>query len=119
MEGILALLIPFAFFGLIFGIYYVHYTIRNRERMAMIEKGVDASFFETKKGGKRNYGSLIFKIGMFFIGIGLGIVAAYALVYGAGMEEGAAYPSMIFLLGGLALVVVYLLERKHEKEDNE
>jgi hypothetical protein len=117
MVEILGVLIPFAFFALIFGIFYVRYTIRNRERLAMIEKGVDASFFETKKGEKKNNGSLVFKLGMFFVGIALGVVAAYLLADLANMHEGAAYPSMIFLFGGLALITVYLLERKHKREE--
>ncbi len=31
--------------GAFFGIFYLHYSTRNRERMALIEKGADASIF--------------------------------------------------------------------------
>jgi hypothetical protein len=83
--------------------------------MAMIEKGVDASFFKNPKGEKMDYGSLIFKLGMFFVGIGLGFVAAYLLANSGSMHEGAAYPSMILLFGGGALIAVYFIEKKQKK----
>ena len=34
-----------------------------------------------------------------------------------GMDEDAAYPAMIFIFGGLALVLSFLWQRKQEKED--
>ena len=40
MEEFIVMLI---LFGTIFGIAYVYLTTRNRERLALIEKGVDAS----------------------------------------------------------------------------
>jgi hypothetical protein len=33
------------------------------------------------------------------------------------MDEDSAYPAMIFVFGGLALVVSYMWQRKQEKED--
>jgi mannitol-specific phosphotransferase system IIBC component len=86
--------------------------------MAMIEKGVDASFFETQKGEKKSYGTMIFKLGMFIVGVGLGVVAAYLLSTSGNMHEGAAYPSMILIFGGIALIVVYLIEQKRLKAED-
>jgi len=113
MEVLIAFL---AFFAMVFGIYYMYYTTRNRERLALIEKGADASLFTAGKepsqaGNTLNRIFNVLKIGLFLIGIGLGIVAGY-LISMAGMEEGAAYPSMIFLFGGLGLIVYYLISRK-------
>ena len=107
------ILVPLGFFAMIFGIVYLSVTSRNRERMALIERGADPTLFETKK--KASSGGVL-KIGLFLFGIGLGVVAAYFLASG-GMEEGAAYPSMIFVFGGFALIVSYLWQRKQEKED--
>ena len=39
------ILIPISLFLMIFGIIYLYYSTRNRERMALIEKGADASIF--------------------------------------------------------------------------
>jgi hypothetical protein len=38
-------LVPLSLFAMIFGIVYLIYSTRNRERLALIEKGVDASIF--------------------------------------------------------------------------
>ena len=108
------ILIPIGFFAMIFGIAYLGFTTRNRERMALIERGADPTLFETKK--KANTSGTM-KVGLFFLGIGLGVVVAYLVSSGGGMDEGAAYPSMIFIFGGLALIVSHLWERKQEKED--
>ena len=107
------LLVPLGCFAMIFGIVYLGITSRNRERMALIERGADPALFESKK---KTGVSGVMKLGLFLVGIGLGIVIAYFLVSG-GMEEGAAYPAMIFIFGGLALIASYLWQRKMDKED--
>ncbi len=64
-----------AFFATVFGIFYVHYTTRNKERMALIEKGADASLFNTGKEKFKyslNWGKFTLKTGMFFMGIASG-----------------------------------------------
>jgi len=105
--------VPITLFAMIFGIVYLGITSRNRERMALIERGADPSLFESKK---KTGVSGVMKLGLFLFGVGLGIVIAYFLVSG-GMEEGAAYPAMIFIFGGLALIASYLWQRKLDKED--
>ncbi len=114
METLIAFI---ALFATVFGIMYLHYTTRNKERMALIEKGADASLFNTGKEGKPSYswGKVTLKIGMLLMGIGLGIIAG-AICESAGLfpEEETGYFSMIFLFGGLALVLFYLLDRKNK-----
>lgn len=109
MEVLVAFI---AFFAMVFGIAYVFYTTRNRERMALIEKGADASLFNTGKDVSRSWNKLTLKIGMLCIGIALGILVG-AIMTNAGMlEDGVNYSSMIFLFGGLSLVLFYFLDRK-------
>jgi len=108
------ILVPLGCFAMIFGIVYLGVTSRNRERMALIERGADPTLFESRK---RASGGGVMKVGLFLFGIGLGIVVAYMFSSGGGMEEGAAYPAMIFIFGGLALIVSYLWQRKQDKED--
>jgi F0F1-type ATP synthase membrane subunit c/vacuolar-type H+-ATPase subunit K len=112
METLIAFI---ALFATVFGILYVHYTTRNKERMALIEKGADASLFNTGKEGKSyfNWGKFALKTGMLFMGIGLGIIAG-AILESAALfpSEEAGYFSMIFIFGGLALVLYYLIDRK-------
>ena len=108
------ILVPLGLFAMIFGIVYLGVTTRNRERMALIERGADPTLFETRK---RAYTGGSMKVGLFFFGIGVGVVVAYILSSAGGMDEDAAYPAMIFIFGGLALIVSYLWQRKQEKED--
>jgi hypothetical protein len=107
------ILVPLGSFAMIFGIFYMVVTARNRERMALIERGADPSLFEAKKKGRTGG---VMKIGLFLFGIGVGIFVANILA-SAGMDEDAAYPAMIFICGGIALIVAYRWQLKQEKED--
>jgi hypothetical protein len=107
------ILVPLGAFAMVFGIVYIGVISRNRERMALIERGADPTLFEAKK--KASSGGIM-KLGLFLFGIGLGIVVAYFLV-STGMDEDTAYPSMIFIFGGLALIGSYLWQRRQDKED--
>jgi hypothetical protein len=112
METLIAFI---ALFATVFGIMYLHYTTRNKERMALIEKGADASLFKTGKSGtgtSANWNKVTLKTGMFLIGIALGILMAAILSSGGFLFEGANYPSMILLFGGLSLVLFYIIDRK-------
>ncbi|MGA1976456.1 MAG: DUF6249 domain-containing protein [Bacteroidales bacterium] len=103
-----------AFFATFFGIMYVFFTTRSRERLSLIEKGADASLFDTGKENVRhlNWGKFTLKTGMFLIGIGIGIIAGSILDTLNIMQRGADYVSMIFLFGGLSLVLFYIIDRK-------
>jgi hypothetical protein len=109
MEVLIAFI---AFFAMVFGIYYMFFTTRNRERLALIEKGADASVFNIpkEKGDPRRFFHPL-KVGLFMVGIGIGVAAGY-FVGELGMHMGASYPSMIFIFGGLGLLVYYLLTPK-------
>jgi predicted membrane channel-forming protein YqfA (hemolysin III family) len=114
MEVLVAFI---ALFATVFGLYYVHITTRNKERMALIDKGADASLFNTGKEGQRslfNWNKVTLKIGMLLMGIGFGIIAGAILESMGAMENGADYTSMIFLFGGLSLVLFYLIDRKNK-----
>ena len=41
------ILVPISLFLIVFGIFYIYFTTRHRERLALIEKGADASLFHT------------------------------------------------------------------------
>jgi F0F1-type ATP synthase assembly protein I len=102
-------LIPVILFGTLFGISYVFFTTRNKERLALIEKGADASLFNT--GSKGNWMKGILSIGMLAVGIGVGVLLG-TLLDMIGLEEDMAYASMIFTFGGLGLIAGFFLIRK-------
>ena len=104
-----------ALFATVFGIMYVRYTTRTKERLALIEKGADASIFNTGKEEQKtlfNWSKLILKIGMLFMGVAVGIIVGAILNSFQIMNEGADYTSMVFFFGGLSLVLFYLFDRK-------
>jgi hypothetical protein len=98
-------LVPLSAFALTFGMWYIYITARNKERLALIEKGETPDLFKTNSG----FRSL--KLGLFLIGVAIGVIAGYFLKEG-GMDEGPAFLSMIFLFGGIALVITHFLEKK-------
>ena len=113
METLIAFI---ALFATIFGITYVFYTTRNKERMALIEKGADASLFNTGKGQVRSFGwnKFTLKVGMLFMGVAVGIIVGALLSQAGVLSESANYPSMIFFFGGLSLVLFYVIDKKNK-----
>jgi hypothetical protein len=114
MEGLLGFI---AFFATIFGVVYVHYTTRNKERMALIEKGADASLFSTGKEAIKwnfSWSKFTLKIGMLAMGIAVGILTAAIMANAGILDEDALYPSMIFFFGGLSLILFYIIDRKNK-----
>ena len=108
MEVLIAFI---AFFGMLFGIYYMYFTTRNKERLALIDKGADASVFKSEGSGGFSKVFSTLKVGLFLIGVGVGVLAGY-FVGQLGMHEGASYPSMIFVFGGLGLLIYYFVSPK-------
>jgi len=113
-------LTPVLILAIIFGsiVAMVYLGIRRKERMAMMEKGIDASMFTSPQ--RRGAQSL--KYGILLIGIALGILLGKLLASTEAFrfEEEAAYFSMIFLFGGLGLVIYHFLVKKlPENDDNE
>ena len=108
IEGALAIV---SFFGTIFVITYFYYITRHRERMALIEKGADASIFYSRV--KSQFSSL--KYGIVCVGIALGILIGHVLQNIGKLPEPVAFFSMIFLFGGLSLIAFYLIAQKSNK----
>lgn len=102
MEGIL---IPIGFFLATFAILYVYWTTRTKERLALIEKGMDAGIFK----GECSLYALV-KWGIFLIALGLGVVAGSLLAMV--VEDVVAYFTAILVCGGVGLILAYLITSK-------
>lgn len=85
----------------------------NRERMAMIEKGVDPQFFNTKR--QRNTSGPL-RASLLLVGAGIGLLLGYFLDKAYDMEE-VAYFSMLFIFGGIGLGLSYVIEEKKLKDE--
>lgn len=109
MEGIL---IPISFFLTIFAILYVYYTTRNKERLALIEKGEDARLFKTRSS---RWGLL--KWGIFLIAAGIGVIAGFGL--STVINEVAAFFTMILFFGGIGLIVAHFITNALSKKEGQ
>ncbi|WP_052272932.1 DUF6249 domain-containing protein [Flavihumibacter solisilvae] len=90
----------------VFGIAYYYLTTRNRERMAIIEKGLPPDYFK----GSGHYLPLILTLGIVCIGIALGIVVALWLIsLRVSAYEKLILPISVFLFMGLSLVASYFV----------
>ena len=96
-------------FAAIFGIIYVYFMTRHRERMTMLERGIETSPFHSIKYS--NY--LTLKYGMLAVGVAIGMIMGSILTEYGGVSKSTSFLSMIFLFGGLSLIVNYLFNRKN------
>jgi len=110
---LMVIIVSISMFAMIFGIVYLH----KRERMAMIERGMDPRNYKPRS---QTYNTL--KWGMLLIGAGLGLFLAYILDHtwfeSMNRDENnpAIYFSLIALFGGLGLFISFLIERKAEPQ---
>ena len=106
-------------FGVILAIAYLYFSTRNKERLALIEKGADASIFVRGKreGAAPFWKIIILNLSLLLMGIGVAIFVASILSYNLGVDEEVAYPGTIFLLSGVGLMVGFNMTKKLEKED--
>lgn len=82
----------------------------NKERMAMIEKGVNPEIFRRQGGGTS--GTLRFSL--LLMGVGLGFLVGYFLDRTFDMRE-VGYFSMLFIFGGIGLGLAYFIEESKLK----
>lgn len=107
MEGIF---VPLSFFLALFAILYVYWTTRTKERLALVEKGVDAGIFKVS-GSKY----ALLKWGIFLIALAVGVISGYALANV--IDEVAAFFTMILLFGGIGLIVAYIITNVLSKKE--
>lgn len=104
-------------FGTVFGIFYLYISARNRERLALIDKGADASiFYSKKKHVTPVWRVIVINLALLLVGIGLGIFIANLLTYNMGVDEDVAYPGTIFFLAGLGLLAGFFATKKLNKD---
>lgn len=115
MSVLIPILVPISMFALIFGIVYLH----KRERMAMIERGMDPRSYKPRS---QTYTTL--KSGLLLIGAGLGLFLAYILDHtslafaNSGDDQNpAVYFALVAIFGGLGLFISYLIEKREESKN--
>ena len=100
-------------FGLIFGIFYLFISARHKERLALIDKGADASiFYSQNKRATPMWKVIVVNLALLLMGIGFGIFIAAILSQVLNMDEDVAYPGTIFLMAGVGLFTGFYLTKK-------
>lgn len=110
------ILIPISLFLAIFGIIYVFLSTRNKERLALIEKGADAGIFMKGNQNNSSIGKIIIlNLSLLLMGIGIGVFIALLLSTYTTLREDAIYPAAIFTMAGLGLLIGFYITKKLEK----
>jgi len=123
MENVLGILAGMLAIVLIFGappalivlIYYFSRRAKHKERMALIEKGIDASIF-IKEESTFNQ---VLMWGMLIGGIGLGLLLGYILAIYTPMRQEIIMPINALLFGGLGLIRYFVYRKKTETKSVE
>lgn len=107
LKNLVAILVPLGFFAMIFGIVYLY----KRERMAMIERGMDPRHYRQQAAPFQNL-----KWGLLLIGSGIGLFIAYFLdhtLFKDTMDDNETlYCALVAIFGGLGLFISYRIQVK-------
>jgi hypothetical protein len=111
------ILIPISMFLALFGIVYLYLSTRNKERLALIEKGADATIFMRGKSQTAPiWKVLILNLALLLMGIGLGTFLASLLDNYTSLDEDAVYPATIFFMAGVGLFIGFNMTKNIDKE---
>ena len=112
-HDLVPILICTGFFAMVFGVVYLF----KRERMAMIERGMDPRVYKPQAAPYQNL-----KWGLLLIGAGLGLFLAFildeTLFVKTENNNEAIYFALIAVFGGLGLFISYLVEKKEVLDRN-
>lgn len=106
-------------FIVVFGICYLYFNTRHKERLALIERDKDVSVFVTQRTTRPHsvWKVVILNLGLIAIGVGTGILFGSLLSYMTGIQEEQSIAASIFLMSGIALLVGFFITKKMDKED--
>jgi len=104
----------------LFGMVYTFFTYRNKERMALIESGIDIDYFRLKT---QRQNTILLSFGLIFIGFAIGILSGFFfekyLLEHHNPKDYRNYPqaylSMITLFMGLAMLISYFINRRMKR----
>jgi hypothetical protein len=112
------------FFSAIVFSFYFYLRFRNRERMALIDKGVDVS--EIFKAKEFTFKFPWLRLGILILGVGAGLLFAYILIDYLPMptrdpnyfyNRDIILMSSLLIFGGLGLILGNVFERLGKKKN--
>jgi hypothetical protein len=100
-----------------FGIAYLFFSTRNKERLALIEKGADAKIFVkgSHNGSIPLWKIVLLNLALLLMGIGSGIMIGGILNSNANVRWDIAMPGSIFLMAGTGLLIGFFVSKKLER----
>ncbi len=106
------------FFATIVLSWYFYLKARNKERMALIEKGADVSEIFSRQEVKIRFPWL--KIGILITGIALGVVAVavFSLTFDSSKVRMDTGPFVLMggiLFGGISMIIAHFVDRPARK----
>jgi membrane protease YdiL (CAAX protease family) len=101
----------------IFGVAYTYFTYRNKERLALLESGLDMDFF--KKNLQRQ-NIFLLSFGMVLIGFSIGVLTGFFfekyLLANYNPNEYRNYPQayivLVSLFMGIAMLISFFINRR-------
>ena len=115
MEALVAILVPLGSFAMVFGIVYLRISSIHREKMAMIEAGMDPGNYKDDR--IRNPNRLIRYICLLIL-VPIGVLIGRSV--NAGLELSPKHSALIFafIFGGIALAISYIIEKRITEKDS-
>lgn len=113
LAPILALLIIMAALVTIFIIYF---SRRHKERMLMIEKGVNPKDFLPTPLKDKN---TLLRVSLLVISMGIGYIVGGYITFFTPLKSEATNLFSIAFFGGIGLLIAYFIEQKKAKTNNE
>ena len=111
MYQAVEIIIPLSAFALTFGIVYISVTAWHRQKMAMIEAGMNPNEGKVKDHSKIRTGLLILLVPL---GIFVGHLIGQSFPVMRNQSLGLIFA---FIFGGIALVASYFIERHQNKQN--
>lgn len=88
-------------------VYYIQ-KAKIRERMQLLEKGIDISLIQKKDSPFNN----ILMWGMLSTGVGLGLLLGFLLIEQGIFKDDAIMGILAILLGGIGLTISYFINKR-------
>ena len=118
MEERIDLLISSFFYGVMPAaiVLIIHFSnrMKHKEKLAMIEKGLDPS----TRGKEVNPLYQILMWGTLLFGIGFGLLSGYLLSIVSDLDQNATVPIMAILFGGISLIGFYIYKKHAENKES-
>ena len=124
MYNIMETITGLGFFSAIILSFYFYLRFRNKERMALIEKGVDVT--EIFKSRDFSFKFPWLRLGILVLGVGLGTCFAFLTIliapqlfanYKFNGAEGFIVMFSLLIFGGLAIIIGHIIERSGKKKN--